>query len=461
MTEEVAVTVTASSTAGVAPAARPAGRIPPADAGPRPRPEPAGGEPAGERVGLPGAARPNDGQAARPQLIRELNEQLLLSHIRQHGPCSRADLARLSGLSKPTVSLALTNVEGSGLVRIAGQRTGVPGRSARLYEIRPDAGFVLGLDIGQQYLRGALADLTGEIRAKASARARARPAGRVAELIRLADALCADAGLDRGAITQTVIGSPGVYDPRRNAMALTGQLSGWSRPAVLAGLREAFGLNLVVENDVDAAALAEQAHGHGREFASFAFVWIGTGIGMGLVLDGRLHRGVHGVAGEIAFMPISEGPGADPGDVRKRGALESAASAQAVVRAARRAGMRGPVSARRVFAAAAKGDERSAAVVAQEARLVAKAVCSVVTVVDPELVVLGGGIGQAPGFAAAVTDELRLLAPVLPEVRVSALGTDAVVDGCLASGTELAWKQLLALLPSAPAADGSGGRALA
>jgi hypothetical protein len=76
-------------------------------------------------------------------------------------------------------------------------------------------------------------------------------------------------------------------------------------------------------------------------------------------------------------------------------------------------------------------------------------------------VVLGGGIGQAPGFAAAVTDELRLLAPVLPKVRVSALGTDAVVDGCLASGTELAWKHLLALLSSAPVADGSGGRALA
>ena len=73
----------------------------------------------------------------------------------------------MSGLSKPTVSLALANVERSGLVRIAGQRTGVPGRSARLYEIRPDAGFVLGLDIGQQYLRGALADLTGEIRAQA------------------------------------------------------------------------------------------------------------------------------------------------------------------------------------------------------------------------------------------------------------------------------------------------------
>ena len=88
---------------------------------------------------------------------------------------------------------------------------------------------------------------------------------------------------------------------------------------------------------------------------------------------------------------------------------------------------------------------RAAAVVAGEARLVAKAVSAVVTVVDPELVVLGGGIGQAPGFAAAVTAELRALAPVLPEVRVSALGTDAVVDGCLASGTELAWARLIRL----------------
>ena len=400
-------------------------------------------EPVGEFRGV-AAVDQRGGQAARPQLIRALNEQLLLGHIRQLGPCSRAELARLSGLSKPTVSLALANLERSGLITIAGQRTGVPGRSARLFEISPDAGFVLGLDIGHHYLRGALADLTGEIRAKNSARTRASSVrGRIAELIRLADTLCADAGIARDAITQTVIGSPGVYDPRRGAMALTGGLSGLGRPAILAGLRDAFGDGLVIENDVDAAALAERAHGHGSDFASFAFVWIGTGIGLGLVLDGRLHRGAHGVAGEIAYMPISEGEGADEQDARRRGTLEAAGSAPAVVRAARRAGMRGPVSARSVFAAAAKGDERAVAVVAAEARLVAKAISAVVTVVDPELVVLGGGIGQAPGFSAAVTAELRVLSPVLPEVRVSALGTDAVVDGCLASGADLAWARLV------------------
>jgi predicted NBD/HSP70 family sugar kinase len=397
-------------------------------------------------VALSGGAVSASAKPARPQLIRELNEQLLLHHIRQLGPCSRAELARASGLSKPTVSLALANVERSGLVREAGQRTGVPGRSAVLYEIRPEAGYVLGLDIGQQYLRGAVANLTGAVVARGEVRSRASAASkRVAELVALADDLCAAARITRPEVTQTVIGSPGVYDPRRNAITLAGALAGWGKPAVLTDMRAAFGEQVVVENDVDAATLAEREHGHGRDVATFAFVWVSSGIGMGLMMDGKLHRGVHGAAGEIAYLPISAEQGSDPADARRRGTLEAAGSATAVVRAARRAGMRGPVSARRVFAAAAAGDARAAAVVAGEAELVARAVCAIVTVVDPGLVVLGGGIGRAPGFASAVAAQLRRLAPVMPEVRVSALGNEAVVDGCLASGAELAWQRLTVL----------------
>ena len=162
--------------------------------------------------------------AARPRLIRALNEQLLLGHIREAGPCSRADLARRSGLSKPTVSQALATIEQAGLVRAAGQQLGRPGRSALLYEIRPEAGFVLGLDVGAQYLRGALADLSGEVRARAAARTRATGGpSRAGELVALAESLCAQAGLTLDAITQTVIGSPGVYDPRRGAGTGRGQ----------------------------------------------------------------------------------------------------------------------------------------------------------------------------------------------------------------------------------------------
>jgi predicted NBD/HSP70 family sugar kinase len=419
----------------------------------RPGPEPdtpghAGGPPGSMPRGAVGSI-----SAARPPLIRALNEKLLLEHIRNLGPCSRAELARASGLSKPTVSLALGNVERSGLVQAAGQRTGVPGRSALLYEIRPDAGLVLGLDIGHEYVRGAIADLAAEVRARSTLRARATSVrGRVAELVRLSDVLCDEAGVTRSAITQTVIGSPGFYDPGRNSMALTGGLAGWDRPAALASVRAAFGESVVMENDVDAEAMAERALGHGRNVDDFAFVHVGTGIGMGLVLGGRLRRGVHGAAGEIAYMPLSEGAGTDEVDARKRGALEATAAAAAVVRAGRKAGIRGPLTARRVFDAAARGDDRAAGVVAEVAWLVARAIAAIVTVVDPELIVLGGGIGQAPGFADAVSAQLQGLAPVRPVVRVSALGSDAVVDGCLAAGSDLAWNQLMTALPTgAPA----------
>jgi predicted NBD/HSP70 family sugar kinase len=262
-----------------------------------------------------------------------------------------------------------------------------------------------------------------------------------------------------------------VYDPQRNLMALTGGLPGWDQPEAVAGLRAAFGPALAIENDVDAAALAERALGAGREADNFAFMHFGSGVGMGLVLGGRLHRGVHGVAGEIAFLPIGGDPqawadpgpgsGADgervtagpegviinPAEARRRGTLEIAAGADGVVRAARLAGLAGQSTARSVFEAAAAGDPRAAAVVAGEARLVAAAICCVISVVDPSLIVLGGGIGQAPGFAAAVTTALAEIAPVLPEVKVSALGTDVVVDGCLAEAVAMAWTQLIAALP--------------
>jgi len=385
-----------------------------------------------------------------------MNEQLLLGLIRDGGKVSRADLARLSRLSKPTVSLALSNLERAGLARASGVRTGAPGPAAVLYEVRPEAGFVLALDIGSQFLRGAICDLAGTVRARAALPVKAATShGLVAELGELAGKLRAEAGLRAGAISQTVLGSPGVYDPRRDALALAGALPGWDQPAVLDELRRTFGDSLMIENDADAAALAERAHGHGREVDSFAFVSVGTGIGMGLVLDGKLYRGAHGAAGEIGFLPLGSGARTDARDARRRGALEAAASAAGIVRAARRAGIRRPVSARAVFGAAADGDERAARVVADEAVLVAKAICSVVAIADPELVVLGGGIGQATGFCAAVGRELRELAPVQPELRVSALGVDAVVDGCLAAGSERAWQLVTTAVRSAE--EGSEG----
>ena len=382
------------------------------------------------------------GSPAGPQLIRAMNEQLLLGRIRDAGKLSRAELARLSGLSKPTVSLALANLERAGLVRASGVRTGTPGPNAILYEVRPEAGYVLGLDVGREFVRGAICDFAGVVRARDAVHTRAKTRrGRVAELRTLATRLCGSLGLEIADITQVVLGSPGVYDRRADSLFLSGALEGWDHPHLLRDLRAAFGDTLMIENDVDAAALAEQAHGHGRDVDAFAFVSIGTGIGMGIVLDGRLRRGAHGAAGEIAYLPL-ETEIADVADVQRRGGLEAAASAAGIVHAARHAGMSDATSARQVFAAAERGDRRARKVVSAEAVLVARALCSIIAVVDPDLIVLGGGIGKADGFVEAVRTELAARAPIATEVRVSALGVDSVVDGCLASGLDSAWAAL-------------------
>jgi predicted NBD/HSP70 family sugar kinase len=375
--------------------------------------------------------------------MRTLNEQLLLERMRGNGPVSRSDLAGASGLSKPTVALALTSLERDELVQQAGRRVGGRGRSASLYEIRSDAGFVLGLDVGREFVRGAVADLADNVRTRLSRATRSSSgAARVRELVALANELLRDAGVDDAdTLLQTVVGSPGVVDPDGRTLQLAANLPGWERPAVLRDLRRLLGSETTIENDVDAAAVAERDHGHGRDFSTFAFVSVGTGIGMGLVLDGELHRGAHGAAGEIAFLPLADGE-FDPRDARRRGALESAASSAAVVRAARRAGTRRR-SARSVFAAAAAGDHAAREIVTQEAAIVARALAAIVAVVDPELIVLGGGIGRAPGFAEEVHDLLAELAPIVPEVRPSALGEDAVVDGCLAVGGERLWERVL------------------
>ena len=387
---------------------------------------------------------PGTRRAARPGLIRALNEQLLLERMRGNGPVSRKELAGASGLSKPTVALALTSLERDALVQHAGRRAGSRGRTALLYEIRSDAGFVLGLDVGREFVRGALADLAGTVRVRAS-RSAARTAsgtGRVRELAALANQLLDEAGVVReGVLLQTVVGSPGVVEPGGRVLRMAANLPGWERPAVLRDLRRLVGEEAAIENDVDVAAVAERDHGHGRDVSTFAFVSVGTGIGMGLVIDGKLHRGAHGAAGEIAFLPLADGP-LDTRDARRRGALESAASSAAVVRAAREAGAR-VRSARTVFRAAAAGDCRAQEIVDREAEVVAHALASIVAVVDPELIVLGGGIGRAPGFAEEVRARLERLSPVAPEVRRSALGEDAVVDGCLAVGGEQLWERIL------------------
>ncbi len=386
--------------------------------------------------------RTSDGEVANTTaVVRIINERAVYEQTRRLGPVSASQLVTATGLSKPTIGLALGSLERAGLVRHVGHRVGQVGRAPRLYEIQPGAGWALAIDIGGSWLRAALADLSGTIVARHEERVRARTSPTLLHQVEeLAETVPAMAGIALSDVTHTVLGIPGVYERESAAISAAPNLPGFEGSAAVGELRVKLGERFSIDNDVNLATLAEQAYGLGAAVRDFVFVSVGTGIGMGVVADGRLYRGAHGRAGEIGFLPVDgQDTAAQDAAARQRGFLETAASADGIVACARATGMSAE-SAEEVFDAARSGDAAAMQVVAAEADHLARALASIIAVLDPALIVLGGGVGSnvdvlLEPIHSRLTD---LLALVPPPIEVSAVGRESVVLGGLAAGLDLA-----------------------
>jgi predicted NBD/HSP70 family sugar kinase len=181
------------------------------------------------------------------------------------GPVSRAQLARDSGLSKPTVSQALQTLERARLVREAGRSSGGKGPTAVLYEMNPRAGWIVGIDVGRSYLRAAIADLAGDWAARRDEAARARSADTLIRQIGdISHGLAAEAGIRWRQVTFAVVGSPGVFEPSRGQVALAHNLPGWGRQGLVDALRDELGTNVGFDNDVNLARSASGGRGSAR-----------------------------------------------------------------------------------------------------------------------------------------------------------------------------------------------------
>jgi predicted NBD/HSP70 family sugar kinase len=339
------------------------------------------------------------------------------------------------------VGIALQNLRRAGLVNEAGWATGSRGPKAVLYELNPQAGWVAGVDIGREWVRAAIADLTGAVVARRDERARVRSARTlISQVAALAHDLAADVGVGWHEVTHATVGSPGVFDPEHGQVALAPNLPGWSRQGLVDIVREELGVGITFENDVNLAALGEQWRGLGKNVGNFLYLWIGTGVGMGLILDGRLYRGTSGRAGEVGYMPL--GPVGDHVN-RRRGSFEEAVAATGVLGTARDLGMRDPTSARQVFLAARRGDPLAQRAVELEAARLALGIAAIVPVVDPELVIVGGGIGHNGDLLIEpMKRELHRLSPFSPRIAESALGEDAVLQGAVAVAVAAAQDRL-------------------
>src|SRR4051812_46405493 len=372
---------------------------------------------------------------ATPPLLKHLNERTVLEAIRAGAPISRAEISRRVGISKPTVSLALRSLEDAGLVREALQGPGGPSYGALFFEPVPDAAFVLGLDLGSRFLRGAVVDLAGRIRARQDVELRGSDAdGAIRAITELHAALIDGAALPVDRLDGVVLGVPGVVEAATGTLRLTTPwIAGLEGRSFGAEIQDRLGIPVSVDNDINLAAVGERWAGVARGVDDFAFLSIGTGTGLGLVLDGEVHRGNHGAAGEIDWALIGIADSVDP-------------SADGVAALADELGWDGggmvsspPYDARDVFTAARRGDEVARRIVDRTARRIAAHIAPVAAVADPALVVLGGGIGMNGDLLLEpVRALLREGLPYPPRVELSSLGESAVLMGAVATGLQSA-----------------------
>ena len=369
--------------------------------------------------------------AAIPPLLKDLNERTVLDAIRSGAPISRAEISRRAGISKPTVSLALQSLLDAGLVRETEPDPGRPTYGATFFEVVPEAGLVLGLDLGARFLRGAICDLRGEIRARQDVELDGADAeGAIDAIAGLRLSLADASGLPADRIDGAVVGVPGVVDADTGRLTLATNVPGLEGRDWAEDLRTRLELTVTVENDINLAAVGERWRGMARGVEDFVFLSVGTGLGAGLVLRGELHRGRHGAAGEVDLVAAGREEAIDP-----CASAISALAERLVAEDGATTTLTPPYDARGIFAAARAGDEIARKVVQEEARRIALHIAPISAVTDIALVVLGGGIGvNADLLLDPIRDLLTTWLPYPPRVEVSSLGDAAVLTGALAVG---------------------------
>lgn len=376
-----------------------------------------------------------DSESVSAAHLRGLNlDRILNVAMSRTGRFTRAELIEATKLSAPTVGTLSSQLIERGLLRDLGTGPSSGGRRPAYMEFNARHGYVAGIDLGPTTTRLAVADLRGEAVAH---RVMPTPSGvGPAKLLeRLAASLqtmLAEEHVPVERLRIVAAGAPGVVDRKRGVVvALAPNLKGWSGVPMGRILGDALGVPVVVENDVNLAVMAERWRGAARGHDTCAFVSVDTGIGAGIVIDGELHHGHHGMAGEIAIMCM--GPQYAERDFGSRGCLETLAGLKAVkARWSRGARGASPRWLGELFAASRNGDSEARAVVKETATLISLAVVNVCVVIDPSLVVLGGALlGEQSALVEEVRRIVGRIVPTPSAIVVSALGEEAPLWGSL------------------------------
>lgn len=317
-------------------------------------------------------------------LIREINEALVLAELRRESLLSRADIARSTGLSSPTVTAITARLIDRGLIEQRATGASAGGRPPVLLGLRPTAGYVVGIKLTATRAIGVLTDLDANVVARTDTGLKSRsPASVVTAIARLTAALSPSG---HGRILGLGLGLGGVID-RDTGVVRHATYFDWLREPLAERLSSAIGMPVLIDNDVNALVASEHGWGAGRGVANFVVVTLGRGVGMGMVLDGRLFRGTRGGAGELGHMKVARG--GPPCECGGRGCLEALIGEPALL-ATLAAKLGRDVTVDEAGALARDGDHRAARVFAEVGQQLGRAVGNVVNILNPDRVLLAG-----------------------------------------------------------------------
>lgn len=377
-------------------------------------------------------------------LIHTMNKRNVLTVIRDKGPIYKAEIARLTGLSNPTVIKITDELAERGLIREIGKGESSGGKPPQLLAFMPQRHYLIGVDVGTTNINCVMMDMAANIVCQyITPTIVSDPSDQVIE--RICEAITAvieQARVPHSDLLGIGVGMPGLLD---DGVVLFSPDFGWERVDLMSKLRARFELPIHIHNVTRAMAMGERWFGHGTgDINSFICVNLGYGIGAALYLDGQLFYGGSGTSGELGHMTVdSDGPLCACG---RKGCLESLAAGNAIAKRAARelaggkasiispANGRAELEAKDVFDAAKQGDPLAVEIVHDVAEYLGTALANVITLLDPEIIILEGGLSRA---GDSFIEEIRQVVKRFQmryagrntRIVVSDLGEDAAAIG--------------------------------
>ncbi|MFC0414553.1 ROK family transcriptional regulator [Cytobacillus solani] len=370
------------------------------------------------------------------KLMKSVNKSIVLNKIRLSEPISRAQIAKETSLTPPTVSSIVKELIDQGLVResMLGHSSG--GRKPTMLHIHTNAFYVIGIDAGPEKVECILTDLTGKIIERTSSLL-SKPITNEQFLSILMESIreiLQISNMNQDKIIGIGIAMHGAVDIETGTSLVAPILNLRNIP-IKAALEEEFNLTIKVENDARAMALGESWFGGHGEVDSIVAVNIGRGVGAGVIINGKLYHGAQGIAGELGHMTIDIN--GDVCECGNQGCLQTLVSGSSIAKRARKQVMKGELTAKEIFECAQNGNPACVHLLQETGEMIGIGLTNLIHLVNPSKIVLGGGVMKSEKFimpALLETIQQRILTTEAKKTKVTVtrLGDDATLLGAVA-----------------------------